>query len=43
MENPSLSEWIRHLEVHGINTFSFEKVRETFPNASEQNLFNALY
>jgi len=43
MENFSLSEWIRHLEVHGINTFSFEKVRETFPNASEQNLLNSLY
>jgi predicted transcriptional regulator of viral defense system len=43
MENFSLSEWIRHLEVHGINTFSFEKVRATFPNASEQNLLNTLY
>jgi len=43
MENLSLSEWIRHLEVHGTNTFSFEKVRETFPDASEQNIFNSLY
>lgn len=43
MKNLSLSEWIRHLEVHGTNTFSFERVRETFPNASEQNLFNSLY
>ena len=43
MENLSLSEWIRHLEIHGINTFSFEKVREIFPNASEQNLYNSLY
>ena len=43
MENLSLSEWIRHLEVHGINTFSFEKVRETYPNVSEQNLLNSLY
>ena len=43
MENFNLSEWIRHLEVHGINTFSFEKVRETFPNTSEQILFNSLY
>jgi predicted transcriptional regulator of viral defense system len=43
MGHLSLSEWIRHLEVHGNHTFSFEKVRETFPNATEQNLFNALY
>jgi predicted transcriptional regulator of viral defense system len=43
MEGFSLCEWIRDLEVHGINTFSFEKVRVTFPHASEQNLFNALY
>jgi predicted transcriptional regulator of viral defense system len=43
MEKISLSEWIRHLEVHGINTFSFEKVRATFQNASEQNLLNSLY
>jgi len=43
MEILSLSEWIRYLEVHGANTFSFKKVRETFPNASEQSLFNALY
>ena len=43
MEIISLSEWIRYLEVNGINTFSFKKVRETFPKASEQNLFNTLY
>lgn len=43
MKNFSLSEWIRYLEMHGTNTFSFEQVRETFPNASEQNLFNSLY
>jgi len=43
MENLRLSEWIRFLEVNGINTFSFEKVRDTFPKASEQNLFNTLY
>ena len=43
MEINSLSEWIRYLEVNGINTFSFEKVREVFSNASEQNLFNTLY
>lgn len=43
MENFSLSEWIRHLEIHGMNTFSFEKVRQTFSNASEQNLLNSLY
>lgn len=43
MENLSLSEWIRNLEIHGFNTFSFEKVRETFPTASEQNLSNSLY
>jgi hypothetical protein len=43
MENLSLREWIRNLEIHGINAFSFEKVRETFPHASEQNLFNSLY
>jgi predicted transcriptional regulator of viral defense system len=43
MKNLSLSEWIRNLEVHGMNTFSFENVRETFPNTSEQNLFNSLY
>jgi hypothetical protein len=43
MENLSLSGWIRKLEIHGINTFSFEKVRETFPNISGQNIFNSLY
>jgi predicted transcriptional regulator of viral defense system len=43
MKNLSLSEWIRNSEVHGFNTFSFEKVRESFPLASEQNLFNSLY
>ena len=43
MKNLSLSEWIRNSEVHGFNTFSFEKVREAFPNASEQNLSNSLY
>ena len=42
MKNLSLSEWIRNSEVHGFNTFSFEKVREAFPNASEQNLSNSL-
>jgi len=43
MGNLSLSEWIRILEIHGFNTFSFEKVREAFPNTSEQNLSNSLY
>ena len=43
MKSLSLNEWIRYLEVHGVNTFSFEKVRETFPNASDQSLFNSLY
>jgi len=43
MKNLSLSEWIRNSEVHGFNTFSFENVREAFPNASEQNLSNSLY
>lgn len=43
MENLSLSEWIKNSEVHGFNTFSFEKVRESFPHASEQSLFNSLY
>lgn len=43
MRNLSLSEWIRNLEIHGFNTFSFDEVRESFPNASEQNLFNSLY
>lgn len=43
MENLSLSEWIRNSEVHGFNTFSFEKIRENFPHTSEQNLFNSLY
>ncbi len=43
MKNLTLSEWIRNLEVHGSNTFSFEKVREAFPNASIQTLSNSLY
>lgn len=43
MRNLSVSEWIRDLEVHGTTSFSFEKVRETFANASEQYLFNSLY
>ncbi len=43
MKNRSLSEWIRHLDVHGINAFSFEKVREDFSTVSEQCLFNSLY
>lgn len=43
MKNISLNEWIRNSEVHGFNTFSFETVRENFPHASEQNLFNSLY
>ena len=43
MKNLTLSEWIRNLEVHGRNTFSFEKVREAFPNASIQTLSNSLY
>lgn len=43
MRNLSLSEWIRNSEVHGFNTFSFENVREAFPNTSEQSLSNSLY
>jgi predicted transcriptional regulator of viral defense system len=43
LRNLTLSEWIRNSEVHGFNTFSFEQVREVFPNASEQNLSNSLY
>jgi predicted transcriptional regulator of viral defense system len=43
MENLTLSEWIRNLEIHGRNTFSFEKVHEAFPNASIQTLSNSLY
>jgi len=43
VKNLSLSEWIRNLEIHGISSFSFEKVRETFPHTTEQNLFNSLY
>lgn len=43
MENMTLNEWIRNLEVHGRNTFSFDKVREAFPNASIQTLSNSLY
>lgn len=43
MKNLTLSEWIRNAEVHGFNTFSFENVREAFPDTSEQNLSNSLY
>src|SRR5690554_4607986 len=43
MKNITLSEWIRHLEINGYNTFSFEDVRKTFPLSSIQNLSNALY
>ena len=43
MKNLSLSGWIRNLEIHGISTFFFEKVRETFPHTTEQNLSNSLY
>ena len=43
MENLSLSEWIRNLEIHGTNSFSHEKMRETFPHATKQNLLNSLY
>ena len=43
MKNISLSEWIRNSEIHGFNTFSFEKIRESYPHASEQSLFNSLY
>ena len=40
---PDVGEWVRNLEVSGFNTFSFEKVREAFPNTAEQNLSNSLY
>ena len=43
MEDITLSEWVRNLEVHGRNTFSFENVREAFPKASIQTLSNSLY
>ena len=43
MKNISLSEWIRNCEIHGYNTFSFEDVREAFPNISDQNISNSLY
>ncbi len=43
MERLSLSEWVRNLEVHGFNSFSYEKVRETFPHATKQHLLNSLY
>lgn len=43
MEGLSLSEWIRKLEINGINTFSFEEVLENFSNTSKQTLFNSLY
>jgi predicted transcriptional regulator of viral defense system len=43
MKHLTLSEWIRNVEIHGCNTFSFEKVREIFPNASIQSLSNSLY
>lgn len=43
MKNLRLSEWIRNSEVRGFNTFSFEKVRDSYPHSSEQNLFNSLY
>ncbi len=43
MKSLTLSEWIRNLEVHGFTSFSYEKMRETFPNATKQNLLNSLY
>ena len=43
MEKYSLNNWIKFLEIHGTNTFSFEKVCETFPDTSKQSLLNALY
>ncbi len=43
MTKLSLNEWIRMLEIHGTNTFSFDMVSETFAGVSKQTLFNALY
>ncbi len=43
MKNITLNEWIKTLEIHGYNSFSFEKVRKDFPNASIQTLSNSLY
>jgi hypothetical protein len=39
----TISKWIRDLEIHGFFTFSFENVREAFPDVMEQNLSNSLY
>ena len=39
----TVSKWIRDLEIHGFCTFSFENVREAFPDVTEQNLSNSLY
>lgn len=43
MENNSITEWIRNMEIKGVNTFSVEDVRRSFQDISEQNLKNSLY
>ncbi len=43
MISRTISEWVRYLEVTGNNSFSFEQVRATFSNTSEQSIYNSLY
>ena len=42
MKANNLTEWIKSLEINGINTFSVEMARNKFPDISEQNLKNSL-
>jgi len=39
----SLREWVRELEIGGTPTFSFNNVRQFFPNTTEQSIRNDLF
>lgn len=39
----SIREWVRELEIGGTPTFSFNNVRQFFPNITEQSIRNDLF